>query len=170
VLGVRELGKPYYGRCIHLRTAEAGDACGCAFYANRPNECREYRCAWHLGCLGPRTDRRPRESGLLVNLEPEQGRWRIDVYQTRPDSTPPDRIRFLAQQVMSSKRARHLPFHPEIRFFPFGSDVPVVWAVSEIYPFDPPQAAALPVKRESGIATFAGKIRGFMMPANRGGA
>lgn len=54
---VQSLGKPSRTRCEHQC------ATGCAIYANRPSECRTYRCSWLEGYLGERD--RPDHSGIL---------------------------------------------------------------------------------------------------------
>jgi Fe-S-cluster containining protein len=64
IIGVQELGKPYYARCVHLKE-------GCAVYPNRPGTCRGYRCIWHLGLLGDKTERRPDNLGVMFQIEPE---------------------------------------------------------------------------------------------------
>src|SRR5688572_864498 len=76
VIGVSELGKPYYARCQHL----AGN---CSIYHARPDTCRKYRCAWHRGFLGESLERRPDRCGLLLDLDQssEGGPLTISVYE-----------------------------------------------------------------------------------------
>src|ERR1051326_1825975 len=62
--GMPDLGKPFYARCYHLTD-------NCSIYHDRPDRCRQYRCAWHLNLLGERTDRRPDQSGVLFQFEPD---------------------------------------------------------------------------------------------------
>src|SRR5438067_1374998 len=74
VAGVAALGKPFYSRCQHL-------VGGCTYYEHRPEECRAYRCAWHLNLLGERTDRRPDECGVVFQFEPDGGKWFLAMYE-----------------------------------------------------------------------------------------
>ena len=156
-IGVQSLGKPYYARCMHLKPELVGAAC--MIYETRPDECRKYRCAYHQGLLGTRTDRRPDQNGLVVTLDLANGRWSIDFYEAKPGAATPDRVRFIAQMIRTHKRTRHLPFSDMIRVFPFGADLPVPWTVSAEYDPNPPPNVPQPVKREPGMMTFNGKIR-----------
>ena len=160
-IGVPALGKPYYARCVHLNIESKTGGCG--IYATRPDECVKYRCAYHLGLLGNRTDRRPDQSGLLITLQPEQGKWSIDIFESKPGAATSDRVRFIAQMIRTHKRTRHLAFCETIRIFPFGADIPVPWQVSPDYQADPPPNVQVPVKREPGMMTFAGKMRGLIV-------
>src|SRR4051794_15963736 len=72
---VPELGKPFYAVCEHVCDH------GCGIYEQRPQRCRDYRCAWHLGMLGPRVDRRPDQSGILIHFQEHEGKWSLAVYE-----------------------------------------------------------------------------------------
>src|SRR6185312_2632272 len=76
-IGVPDLGKPFFARCSHLT-----DKCG--IYETRPEMCRAYRCAWHLGILGERVDRRPDHSGVLFQFEYLGGYWHLGIYEVIP--------------------------------------------------------------------------------------
>lgn len=59
--GVPSLGKPAYTPCPRSTCA------GCAIYAARPRECREYRCLWLDDAIGDDADR-PDLLGLVFDL------------------------------------------------------------------------------------------------------
>jgi hypothetical protein len=60
-VAVAELEKPYFATCRHQT------ATGCSIYAERPNGCRQYNCAWLQGML---TDEmRPDKSGFILSAE-----------------------------------------------------------------------------------------------------
>src|SRR5687768_991582 len=89
VMGVPTLGKPYYARCAHLDVESKTG--GCTIYVTRPAECLKFRCAYHLGVLGNRMDRRPDQNGLIVAIDLENGRWSIDFFEAKAGAATPDR-------------------------------------------------------------------------------
>ena len=162
VEGVPALGKPFYARCPHLIIGLTTGGCG--IYEQRPEECRRYRCAWHLGWLGSRVERRPDHSGLLVTLRPEGHQWSIDVLETRAGAATSERVRALVRMILASRKTRHLSFARTVSITPYGADVAVDFEVSKQYDYEPPGEGDVPVMRELELATFAGKIRGLLMP------
>jgi Fe-S-cluster containining protein len=69
---VADLGKPAGTRCRHQAGGDS-PACGsCAIYADRPNACQVYRCAW-LDGYGP-DEHRPDLTGVVSELMFQHGR------------------------------------------------------------------------------------------------
>ena len=162
VVGVDALGKPYYARCPHLRPDNP--AGGCGIYETRPHQCSVYRCAWHLGMLGPRTDRRPMECGILFQFEQEQGRWRLSAYETRPGALAnAERLDYLIRLIVTSRKTRHLALLSEVHLVPYGADLPVLWPVSEIYRYTPPPLG-LPMTPHGRMKRWSGAVRELLMP------
>ena len=161
VVGVDAIGKPYYARCPHLNTESKTGGCG--IYETRPEQCRAYRCPWHLGILGPRTDRRPLECGVLFQFEQENGRWCLVAYETRRGALLTDKTMFLIQQILTSKKTRHLALLSEVQLIPYGADVPVTYAVSDIYAYTPP-AAGIPMRPHGQMQMWDGGVRELLMP------
>ncbi|MEO6434308.1 MAG: hypothetical protein ABIP55_00905 [Tepidisphaeraceae bacterium] len=162
VIGVEEVGKPPYARCPHLMTGDAG--AGCRVYEARPNQCHEYRCAWHLGMLGPRTDRRPDNSGLVFQLEPQPGgRWRVAMYETRPQAGLAENAGYLLQLLLTSKKTRHLSILPDVHLMKFGADLPVAFAISPTYGHESPPPG-IPMTRQGQMMVYDGKTRDLLMP------
>src|SRR5687767_13254727 len=91
---VPELGKPYYARCYHV-------AEGCSIYNDRPERCRQFRCAWHLNILGDRVDRRPDHSGVMFQLDPAGGRWYLGIYELTPGAADTERTRYLRDIILA---------------------------------------------------------------------
>jgi hypothetical protein len=159
VSSVAELGKPAYARCQHLTTK-------CDIYETRPDQCRVYRCAWHLSLLGDRVDRRPDNTGVVLQFEQNDGRWYLVLYEAVPGAAFTDKARYLADMVLKHKRVQHLSFgSPALRIVPFGSDVPVDFPVSDIYEnFTAPTGSA-PTKLEGNALVFSGNRRPLLMPS-----
>ena len=173
VLGVDTVGKPYYARCPHLNRehAEAGDGSAtgpCTIYADRPHTCRQYSCAWHLGMLGPREDRRPDQCGVLFQFEPQPGgRWLLAAYEATPGALLSDRTQYLIQQILTSKKTRHLALMPQVNLIPFGADLPVAYPIAEVY-VSGDLPSSIPLKPHGQMQLFSGRVRELLMPANRG--
>lgn len=161
VVGVDALGKPYYARCPHLRCESKTGGCG--IYESRPHQCGEYRCAWHLGILGPRTDRRPLECGVLFQFEPEKSRWRLAVYETRPGALLTDKTMFLIRQILTSKKTRHFALLPEVHLTPYGADVFVSYPIADIYHYRPPPRDN-PMRPYGQMELWNGAVRELLMP------
>lgn len=166
VIGIMELGKPYYARCSH-------DHGCCDIYGRHPVSCQRYRCAWHMGLLRQREDRRPDRIGILLQLEPEpNGLVFLEIYETRPDAAADwGEVAYLIQVVMSNKHVRRLPFaHAPVRFFGFGADVPVRYQLSVIYEhrqggYD---GTAFPMRldRSRGISVWDGPTHPLLTPCS----
>src|SRR5438132_100694 len=96
--GQPDLGKPFYARCMHLVEV------GCGIYPTRPARCRAYRCAWHLGILGERVDRRPDHCGALFQFENDQGKWFLGIYEMIPGAAGHEKVLYLKDIILSSKQ------------------------------------------------------------------
>jgi hypothetical protein len=168
VIGVDTVGKPYYARCPHLDRDHPGGGGGgaCTIYADRPHTCREYRCLWHLGMLGPRVDRRPDQCGVVFQLEPQPGgRWLLAAYEATPGALLTDRTQFLIQQILTSKKTRHLALAPQVNLIPFGAELPVKYPIAELYVCaDLP--TKIPLKPHGQMKIFVGKVRELLMPTD----
>jgi len=165
VIGVDTVGKPYYARCPHLDHAHPGGAC--TIYSDRPHTCRDYRCAWHLGMLGPRVDRRPDQCGVVFQLEPQPGgRWLLAAYEATPGALLSDRTQFLIQQILTGKKTRHLALMPQVNLVPFGAELPVTFAVADVYvaPGAADAPRKIPLKQHGQMMLFDGAVRGLLMP------
>lgn len=68
-LSVEELSpeKPLHCDCPHQRQADEDGGPGCAIYATRPQQCRDFFCGWRIG-LPPKRGMRPDESRVIVDL------------------------------------------------------------------------------------------------------
>jgi Fe-S-cluster containining protein len=95
--GINALEKPPMTRCRHLGR-------GCTIYAQRPQACREFRCAWHLGNWDKRF--RPDKVGAYVGffLTDDHGCYAVVM----ADSKKLNHRRF--RQLLS-----RLDYLPEIR-------------------------------------------------------
>src|SRR5215217_1253812 len=119
--GVPELGKPFYAVCVNVCDK------GCGIYNDRPQRCADYRCAWHLGWLGPRVDRRPDNCGVILQYEQDAddgNRWYIAMYELVAGAATSDRGRYLLDILLKSKQTRSLAMtHPPVRIYPYGADI-----------------------------------------------
>lgn len=159
VLGVADLGKPYYARCRHLGEKH------CDAYEERPKQCSDFRCAWHLGFLGPRTDRRPNECGVIFQFDQHRGKWILGIYEVVPGAASAEKTMFLARMILTSKKVRHLTMGQTINVFPFGSDIPVAYPIADVYDVgEQPIDKTVPLKAQGTSMVFAGKTRGLLMP------
>ena len=165
VIGVPQLGKPYYARCYHQAPA------GCGVYESRPDDCRKYRCAWHLGVLGERTDRRPDQCGVLFTIE-AKGNCYVEVYELSPGAATTDKARYLLDILLNNKNVRKLPMAtPSVRIFPFGADVRPEFPTSDRYAYvAPTEPMRVQLARGStSQGTFIGTSRGLLMPKSFNG-
>ena len=157
-----EDGEWYVGvlnKCKHLG---ADNLCG--IYETRPNQCADYRCAWHLGLLGPRVDRRPLELGVLFQFEQERGRWRLAAYETRPGALLTEQTQFLIRLILTHKKTRHLALMPDVHLVPYGADVPVLYPIADgVYDYKPPPRG-IPTKPYGQMKLWDGGVRELLMP------
>jgi hypothetical protein len=160
-IGVPDLGKPFYARCSHLQEH-------CGIYETRPQACRAYRCAWHLGILGERVDRRPDHVGVLFQFELLEGKWHLGIYEVIPGSLGSDRVNYLRDIILASKKIAHLSMgSPAVRVYPWGSDIPPEYPIAKEYShYDPPSPPTL-LRRDGSQYAFAGQRRDFLMPNSR---
>ncbi len=84
VIGVLELGKPYYVRCQHQ-----GEP-GCKIHGSHPESCREWACLWaEQEVLPSDVSWRPDNLGVIFAYEMDSGqddsfvKW-LTIYETRP--------------------------------------------------------------------------------------
>lgn len=78
IIGVAELGKPFYQQCTERVPKQ-----GCAVYAERPQGCRLFECAWLQGYLS--RPMRPDTCGVMVTAsddDPQQ----LELYEVWPDA------------------------------------------------------------------------------------
>ena len=159
ITGVMELGKPYYARCPHL-----GSGC-CTAYEQRPETCRIYRCAWHLGLLGPGVDRRPDKCGVMFQFDQYRGRWMLSMFEVTPGAGRTEKARYLRDIVLKSKKIKHLPMNnPPVYFYPFAADIPATYPPAAVYDYVAPRDPNVPLKQVGGEIVFAGRIRELLIP------
>jgi hypothetical protein len=163
VMGVEELGKPYYARCSHL-----GDDCG--IYESRPASCARFRCAWHLGLLGDSIDRRPDKSGLLFDIQSwqERGTHLVEIYETTPGALATERHYFLLKKLMAHRSLRDFTWgHPTAAVYPYGSKIHIGYTVSDRYDWTPP-LDEMPVQvdhmKDPGVGQFIGEVSELSLP------
>lgn len=96
VMGLQDLGKPYYVSCEHRAAA------GCGIYDNRPRSCRDFVCAWAAGLTADAPAWRPDQSGLLAFLRRESdGLW-LEIYEAAPGAaTDLKKMDYLIQRISS---------------------------------------------------------------------
>ena len=159
ITGVVELGKPYYARCPHL-----GAGC-CTIYDHRPETCRVYRCAWHLGMIGTHIDRRPDKCGVMFQFDQHNGRWMLGMFELTPGAAKTEKARYLRDNLLKSKKIKHLPLaSPAVHVYPFGADVPPPYPVSGIYDYVAPADPKVPTRQIGGEMVFSGRVREMLMP------
>jgi Fe-S-cluster containining protein len=164
VIGVKELGKPYFARCYNV------SASGCGIYADRPAACRKYRCAWHLGLLGDGADRRPDRCGVLFQIEPERNECFLEMYELAPDTSQSEKAQYLKEMILKNRRFRKLPLgRTYSRLYPHGSNIRVTYDISARYPdYKAPEGGKkVPLRVEMANPTeavFAGERHGLLMP------
>jgi len=133
-IGSSALGKPYYTRCKHV-------ANGCSIYESRPHGCQIYRCAWHLGLLGDKTDRRPDQCGVLFQIEPEGRTCSLEIYELSAGAADSEKAKYLKQIILNNRHFQKLPLAKcYVRVYPFGSDIPVTFAIAQEYAHAAPPA------------------------------
>ena len=81
---VGALDKPMHTACPQLC------ARGCGIYAERPEECAAFRCAWHRGDAQLLSEDRPDRMGLMIEtcvseLEGSPSIPFVRVWETRPE-------------------------------------------------------------------------------------
>ena len=94
VVGVNDLGKPFYARCEHQIER------GCGIYLDRPRGCRDFVCAWAAGLIGDAESWRPDRCDLLFNLRRfADGLW-LEIYEAKPGAaTDVKRVDYLVQKI-----------------------------------------------------------------------
>lgn len=123
VTGVREIGKPYYCDCIHIKDSK------CNIYESRPDSCAEFHCLWQTGIFGRGTDFRPDNFGLLFDIEEESGKTWIAIYETRPHDRPNPRLLELLDRLVTSG----YPFHGA-KYYKHDAKVGVQYPLKPPYP------------------------------------
>ncbi len=165
ILGIQELGKPYYARCAHLGS-------NCTIYETRPAACRCYRCAWHLGLLGDRPDWRPDKLGLLIELNSEGVGTRINVFEVQPGALAVNesRLTHLLTRLRSNRAVKKVHFaRVAVGLFPYGADLPLPFPIAEVYnPYATPEGPLpMDTNREKGIARFTGATHPLLQPRRK---
>lgn len=155
-----ELGKPSYARCEHLCDR------GCGVYDTRPKRCSDFRCAWHLGWLGPRVDRRPDQCGVMFQFEPgDHGEWYLGIYEIIEGAARSDKARYLRDVLLASKNTRHLRLgRPAVRLVPFGADLPAGFAISKAFAGYVPNLGEPRTKTQVDVLIFDGRVREVLSP------
>jgi hypothetical protein len=161
VLGVRELGKPYYARCPHVRG-------GCTIYETRPQMCRTFHCCWMLGMLGAQTQRRPDQLGLMFNVEwePANSCNVVEVYETAEGAlaADADRLRFLIGKVLTARPVARQPRDPHVRLFPFGANIHLNYEARG-FDYAPPPGEKIRLEiLGADTARFVGPCHGLLLP------
>jgi hypothetical protein len=162
LLGVKELGKPYYARCEHLTPGK-----GCGTYETRPSACRVFRCAWHLGLFDLKQQWRPDQCGLVFEIQSDANVNAVflQIYETTPGAADGDRALYLARRILADKRFRRLNRGTNtLRLFRFGADVGIAYPTSSLYDVAPPAGPKIPMKLTGGMSVFIGTHRGLLMP------
>lgn len=121
ILGVADLGKPYYTSCKSICPS------GCSIYKDRPDGCKGFECVWRAGFLDGIVDNgRPDNLGLMFDLESDDtGEW-LSVYETMPMTT--EQISDLVLLLF-----RKIGQLTGIRIYPYEAKIPVVYSVSDNY-------------------------------------
>jgi hypothetical protein len=172
VLGIEELGKPFYSRCKHR--AEGG----CAIYQDpaRPVACGTFRCAWHAGIFGDGVERRPDRCGLMFDINPQARPQVLNVWEVIPGALKQDRLQYLIKKMRDHKLVRSLRFGlPAVVLFPYGSKQGLRFNVSDDYAgWTPPASPTLPIQpvgpQYPDQAWFAGEVEPLRMPVPNGNA
>ncbi|HZK82419.1 MAG TPA: hypothetical protein VFC46_15160 [Humisphaera sp.] len=96
VMGLQDLGKPFYARCEHVI------AQGCGIYTTRPKSCQDFVCSWAAGLIGDAETWRPDRSGLLFFLRRfSDGLW-LEIYESAPGAAADiQRVDYLIQRIVS---------------------------------------------------------------------
>jgi hypothetical protein len=163
IIGIRELGKPYYARCIHKSEH------GCNVYQNRPASCADWRCGWHVRLLGDGTEFRPDVCGIMLQLEAEDTEVAIELYEVRPDAFKTDTLPKMIDIINHHYKVNKLPLtRPAIRLYAYGSDIQFKYDVDARYaPYTAPAGGSVPLVADPDRmdkAVFAGVQRGLLMP------
>lgn len=124
VMAVQELGKPYNCRCEHITS----DNKRCEIYQNRPDNCRVYECLW----LASEINISPKESGILYNLEKDEGGWWIEIYEAQQNKLT---LKLISAGLASAYRMQnqYLLKFCGVKIYPHGSKPGVDFNVAEKY-------------------------------------
>jgi hypothetical protein len=73
---VDEIEKPFCQWCQYAKPSDGG---GCTIYNNRPQACRDYRCAWLISQDRPGQEMplsmRPDKSKCMFSVSPDNPKW-----------------------------------------------------------------------------------------------
>ena len=157
IVGASELGKPYYARCAHMHK-------GCTIYETRPHSCRVFRCAWHMGFFGDKPDWRPDKLGVILHFTGTS----VEVFETRPGALADNqqRLPHLVARITSHRVLKDVQWDQvSTVYYPYGSDISINYPVGAAFaPYQSPEGE-IPVKiNAQGVAEFAGKVRGLLLP------
>ncbi len=80
LLGIQELAKPRLTWCSHCKIGA-----GCGIYADRPQECADFYCAWLVNAsLGP--EWRPVDAKMVISFDTSANRVVVHVDPARGDA------------------------------------------------------------------------------------
>ena len=99
VLGVKEIEKPNYQDCSHMRQGNRR----CSIYAERPQSCRSFECGWIRG-LGVNNDR-PDRSGFILSAEDTSLGPTLIIYEAQQGAANRSRAREIVEAFRSNERA-----------------------------------------------------------------
>lgn len=98
-LALAALNKPINVRCQHVC------AQGCGIYNDRPDACREYRCAWLMGLLPEKF--RPDQSGIVWSFETGRTANSILIQAMMlVDAIPLEQIEYQLAKIQQNVRDR----------------------------------------------------------------
>lgn len=80
LLGIEALEKPRLTLCQHCTVGQ-----GCGIYAERPNECAEFFCAWLVN-PALSDEWRPRDAKMLISFDAVSNRVLVHVDPSRRDA------------------------------------------------------------------------------------
>jgi hypothetical protein len=149
ILGIVELGKPYYVPCTNLSSE------GCSIYGSHPPSCKDFACLWLAGVIEGDERRRPDQLGVMFQLiqEPE-GAW-VDLYEVWLNASTTDNIVYLKEKLV-----KKYPDLRGVRFHPAGAIVPTQFPIdSKTYRDDGQYREEYTYGQSGNMALFQGRWR-----------
>lgn len=93
IMGVAALNKERYSPCKHVCNQ------GCAIYADRPQECQLWQCAWKSGWIDGDERRRPDNLGVMFEFRVLNGNSFLWVYEVRPNALDDPKVQYLLSRL-----------------------------------------------------------------------
>jgi len=116
-----------------------------------------------MGLLGDRTDRRPDQSGVLFQIEPEGRTCHLEIYELSAGAAESEKAKYLKQIILNDRHFQKLPLAKcYVRVYPFGSDIPVTFAIAPEYSHAAPPAEDGKIRIDSHSPSegrFEGRMR-----------